>query len=254
MKRIGFSVFPFLFLLSSLSTQELKTATGHPMQYYISLPKGWTKDKAWPIVILNEAAEKQYKENAKRFISARNDMPFILVAPIHVNNGNQGRHDPEVFPYSDEAWNYIDKVGDCKFNEDGISQIIRDVQKEYHGEQKYFITGFEAGAHTTWAMIFSHPENLRGAAVIDGNFRGRCTDAFSTDPSRVNLPVCAFQADIDSLEIGKILQSQWLDAKKLAIEHGFKNLSEKRIYGKGHIPMPDEVLAYFFEILNSRKD
>jgi hypothetical protein len=41
---------------------------------------------------------------------------------------------------------------------DGLTHIISDVQNEYNGEDKYFITGFEPGAHTVWQMTFQHPE------------------------------------------------------------------------------------------------
>src|SRR5690349_14356645 len=111
-------------LLSGQSDNVLliKRASDHPMQYYISLPAGWSINKKWPVVIVLEAAEKQYKANAERFMNVRGQMPFIIVAPIHTNNGNQGRRDPALFPYSTETWDYIDKVGDCQFNDEGISR------------------------------------------------------------------------------------------------------------------------------------
>ena len=79
---------------------------------------------------------------------ARKKMPFIIVAPFNVNNSRSGRRDPKVFPYCQETWDRIEKDGDCRFMADGLTQIIRDVQKEYNGEEKYFITGFEAGVST----------------------------------------------------------------------------------------------------------
>src|SRR5689334_2802775 len=99
-----------LMLTASLFAQrttndslQLKTANGHPMQYYLSLPNGWTKEKKWPVVVIIEAADKQYKENALRFVRERKGMPFILVAPYNVNNSRSGRRDPAVFPYSEKT-------------------------------------------------------------------------------------------------------------------------------------------------------
>src|SRR5690242_9044419 len=96
--QIKFTVALFTMISSILAAQprtdeglQLKTLDGHPMQYFVSLPKGWTPSKKWPVVLVLEAAEKEYKINAHRFIDARGDMPFIIVAPIHTNNGNQGR-------------------------------------------------------------------------------------------------------------------------------------------------------------------
>ncbi|WP_448697608.1 hypothetical protein ACFGVR_12885 [Mucilaginibacter sp. AW1-3] len=231
---------------------ELKKANNHAMQYYISLPDGWTPTKKWPIVVVIEAAEKEFKLNAQRFADANKKMNFIIVAPIIVSNGNQGQRDPKIYPYTSNVWDDIDKNGVCTFDEEGLTQVIKDVQKTYNGESKYFITGFEAGAHLVWAMTFLHPEQLRAAAPVDGNYRGRCmeTDPFSNHPSRVNLPVMEFIGQTDrNSALGQMIYGQWNTAKKLAIDHGYKNISETIVPGKGHVPMPDEVLKYFASIM-----
>jgi hypothetical protein len=40
---------------------DLKTAKGHPIPYYISLPQHYSREKKWPIVVVLEAAEKEYR-------------------------------------------------------------------------------------------------------------------------------------------------------------------------------------------------
>ncbi|OCX54150.1 hypothetical protein BEL04_07740 [Mucilaginibacter sp. PPCGB 2223] len=239
------------FKTAASSQPELKKASGHPMQYYISLPEGWNPTRKWPIVVVIEAAEKEFKVNAQRFAEANKRMNFIVVAPIIVSNGNQGHRDSKIYPYSNTVWDDIDKRGVCTFDEEGLTQVIKDVQKEYNAESKYFITGFEAGAHLVWAMTFLHPEQLKAAAPIAGNYRGRCmeTDQFSVHPSRVNLPVMGFTGQNDgNFGPGGMIHDQWNTAKKLAIDHGYKNISETIVPGKGHVPMPDEVLKYFASI------
>src|SRR5215471_7494983 len=112
---------PTIFLLwiaatvSSANDPILKAVSTHPMQYYVVLPDGWTNTKQWPVVVVIEAAEKQYKENALRFANARKERPFIIVTPLVVTNGNQGLRDPEVFPYSESTWKQIDAEGNCRF-------------------------------------------------------------------------------------------------------------------------------------------
>jgi hypothetical protein len=32
---------------------QLKTASGHSMQYYVALPAHWTPDRQWPIVAVD---------------------------------------------------------------------------------------------------------------------------------------------------------------------------------------------------------
>ena len=103
---------------------ELKSVSGHPMQYYVVRPEGWTRDRTWPIVIALEAAEKEFKANAERFARARGKQPFIIVTPITVTNGNQGQRDPAVYPYSSATWDRIEKEGVCAFDEDGLARAF----------------------------------------------------------------------------------------------------------------------------------
>jgi poly(3-hydroxybutyrate) depolymerase len=230
---------------------ELKTAKGHPIQYYVSLPTGWAPTKKWPVVLVLEGAAKEYKLNAERFASARGMMPFIILAPIHTNNGRQGRRDPTVFPYSKETWDYIDKVGDCQFNEEGIRQILSEVGQDYHAEEKIFITAFESGAHQLWSIVFNHPEYLKAAAPVAGNYSGRCVNAqtISKDPSKLNLPIMAFAGLKDNLYEQSPLSGQWKEVKKLAETNGFNNVNETLLANKGHVPIPEEVFNYFFKFL-----
>ena len=231
---------------------QLKTANGHPMMYYVSLPKQWKATSSWPVVFILEAADKEFRKNAERFVEARGSAPFILVAPVNTNNGNMGRRDPAVFPYSKETWDYINKVGDCQFNADGIRQIMLDVQKEFHGEDKIFITGFEAGAHDLWSIVFNHPDYLRAAAPVAGNFRGRCVTAGnrSASGSKKDLPIRSFVGSNDEgFGPASPNYNQWLEVKKLALEQGFTNISETVIPATGHIPLPKEVLSYFSSLL-----
>jgi len=239
------------FELCAQDTIQLKTASGHPMQYYLSLPKGWSAQKKWPIMVAVEEAAKQFKENAARFSKARGEMPFIIVSPCIVTNGRQGQRDPEIYPYTVETWDRIEREGVCTFDTTGLLHVIGDVQKTYSGEDRFFITGFEAGADLVWAMAFAHPEKLRAAAPVAGNYIGRCVDpaGISTDKSRSTLPIKGFVGLADSLCMpgGKIYY-QWENAVKLAKESGFQNISESRIGDRGHVPMPKEVLAFFFDV------
>jgi poly(3-hydroxybutyrate) depolymerase len=227
---------------------ELKSVSGHPMQYYVVRPDGWTRDRTWPIVVAVEAAEKEFKTNAERFARARGKQPFVIVTPITVTNGNQGQRDPAVYPYSSATWDRIDKEGVCAFDEDGLARVIKEVREAYHGEDLIYLTGFEAGAHLVWATIFHHPEWLAAAAPVAGNYRGRCVDGnpFSEAPSRATLPVRGFASAGDkSFGPGSALFSQWKDAQKLAQAHGYTNVTETVIAGKDHVPLPEETLAYF---------
>ena len=259
MKTIIIAILSIV-IVSSANCQTtslvLKKAGDHSMQYYISLPGNWTATKKWPVVIAVEAAEKQFKQNAERFMAARKDLPFIIVVPINTTNGQQGHRDSTIYPYSKAVWDTIDKISICKFDIDGLQHIVHDLKAEYAAADKVFITGFEAGAHLVWAMIFQHPELLYAAAPVAGNYRNRCmeNDPFSTNISRMQLPIKNFTGSVDDIFGNKgNIYGQYLDAKKLAIAHGFKNISETEVAGKGHEPLPKEVLDYFLTVWKSVK-
>lgn len=122
----------------------LLKAKDHAMQYYLSLPKGWSNTKTWPVLVVCEAVEKQFQENALRFIKARGERPYIIVAPFIVTNGNQGLRNPEIFPYTSDTWDQIDREGTCAFDLQGLDAVLQDVTQWYNGEARIHITGFEA--------------------------------------------------------------------------------------------------------------
>ena len=230
---------------------ELKSVKGHPMQYYVVRPEGWSRDRKWPIVVALEAAEKEFKVNAERFARAGRRLPFVIVTPITVTNGNAGHRDPAVYPYSTATWDRIDKDGTCAFDEEGLALVMKEVREAMNGEDLVYLTGFEAGAHLLWATVFHRPEGLAAAAPVAGNFRGRCVDGqpFSQAASRAALPVRGFAADGDQgFGPGGALLSQWKDARALGLSKGYLNISEVLIAGKPHVPLPEEVLAYFMSL------
>ena len=254
-------LFLFLFFIATLRSfgqqpAELKTARHHAMKYYVSLPSGFTKEKKWPVLLVLESAAKEFEKNANRFVEARGDLPFIIVAPINTNNGNQGRRDPAVFPYSKDTWDYIEKVGDCQFNLDGIGEILKDIEAEYNAEAKVYATGFEAGTHDLWSLVFNRPEYLYAAAPVAGNFRNRCTNGVSnlSDTQKEKLPIMSFIGDKDEgFGAGSNFYNQWLEAKAFAIAHGFKNISETVLQGVGHEPIPKQVMQYFHALRTGTK-
>lgn len=245
------SLFTTISIHGQRATLELKKASAHPIQYYISLPANWSSKSMFPVVIVLEDAHKEFKKNAERFIAARKDMPFIIVAPFITTNGQQGHKDSTIYPYSKSVWDSIDKISVCKFDMDGLQNIIKDVRTTYSGSEKVFITGFEAGTHLVWAMIFHHPESLYAAAPVAGNYRGRCMESntFSENGSSIQLPIKNFTGseDKDFGTDGRIY-NQYLEAKNLALLHGYKNISETEVVGKSHVPLPDEVLKYFDDV------
>ena len=231
---------------------QLKTASTHPMQYYLSLPEGWVAGKKYPVVVVIDSAERDFLQAANAFATAREQRPFILVTPLVVTNGGAGARSVPTYHYSDQVWDRIQSSGPFVFDTDGITAIMQDVAKQYGGEDKYFITGLEAAGHTIFGILFNRPEALRGAAIVCPNYAGRWVDEahMSSAPERSTLPVRNFIGTKDILcSAGNPIYMQMQKAMSVAEAHGYKNVSLTRVEGKGHERFAEEVLAYFSALI-----
>lgn len=230
----------------------LKTALKHPIQYFLSLPEGWTPAGKWPVVFTIEGGLKNFRNSAEVYAAARKHMPFIIVSPAILTDGggDNQRNLPE-YHYAPEVWDQIEKSGICAFDQQGLDAIMSDLRQQYGAADKYFITGHSAGAHLTWAMVLMHPEQLAAAATSCGNFNRRCVTKVSSAPERVNLPVRAFQGEVDEHRQG--LEAQFAKAREVATANGYTNISFEVVKGAGHVPLADQVLAYFSSLLQSER-
>ncbi len=231
---------------------QLKTASTHSVQYYLSLPDGWTAAKKWPVVVVIDSAERDFLAAANAFAEARKSQPFILVTPLVVTNGGAGYRSVPAYHYSDEVWDRIQSTGQFKFDLDGIAAIMQDVVKQYGGEDRYFITGLEAAGHTVWGILLNHPESTRGAVLVCPNYLGRWIDEehISTAAVRASLPIRNFVGTKDELcTPDRPIYTQMQKAITVAEAHGYRNVSLTRVEGKGHERLADEVLAYFSSLL-----
>jgi hypothetical protein len=79
-------------LVHASEQPQLKTASSHPIQYYLSLPEGWVAGKKWPVVVVIESADREFLQAfATAFAQARQHRPFILDTPLIVTNGQSPR-------------------------------------------------------------------------------------------------------------------------------------------------------------------
>ncbi|HLX61504.1 MAG TPA: hypothetical protein VKX17_09515 [Planctomycetota bacterium] len=207
---------------------ELKTAAAVGVQYYLSLPTGWTPNSTWPILVSIEGSGHNFPGNCQGFIKARGVQPFIIVTPCVSSNGN----DP----------------ADLK----AVLAIVEEVQKSAKGQPKFFITGFSAGGHLAWQCIFTHPELLAGAAPTAANFRFRGVADISKAPERTKLPIHAFLGDKDAYK--SALAQQWEDASKLARENGYENLTLTEVPSAGHQPFADKAVDFFVSLLPKKNE
>jgi dienelactone hydrolase len=229
---------------------SLRKAEHHAMQYYVSLPNGWKAGKAWPVVVAIEDAERDFKRHADIFAKARRNKPFILVIPEVVTNGGPHYREASGYTYKQADWDRISKDGDWRFDDEGLAAVVADVHRLYGGESRYFLTGWEAGAHTVFALAFNHPERLAAVAPVCPNYAGRNV-VFSSSPARLTLPIRVFAGSQDpAWSTGKPLYDQTKRAEAEAVAHGFK-FTYQVVASKGHEPLAGSVLDWFAGLARS---
>ncbi|MBS1703040.1 MAG: hypothetical protein JST12_15350 [Armatimonadetes bacterium] len=231
-----------------LPAVEFKTATRHPMKYYLSLPEGWNASKKWPVVLAIEDAERDFAGAAERFAKARGHQPFIVVVPMVVTNGGPSYRSVPTYKYSAEDWKRVDQVGEYNFDLDGISAVLADVKATYSSEPKAYASAFEAGCHTLFALTFRHPDWLNASAPNSPNYQGRgiTEGSFSKSSAKADLPIHEIHGSDDPFcAPGKPFFAQWQAAEAAAKSHGFTKISTQSVPGKGHVWLMSEALAYF---------
>jgi hypothetical protein len=248
---MGWMQLAVLAVVSAAPPPQWSTIPGSVMQYYVSLPEQWSPGKRWPVVVVIESANKEFEQTASLFAQERDSMPFIIVTPMVVTNGGARALLAPTYRYSASDWAAIKSKANCEFDLAGIAAAVADVGKRYGGDEKYFLSGWEAGGHTVFAVLFRHPEQLRGAAPVTPNYQGRCVEPaqFSTSSARVDLPVRIFEAGASELSApGHPIHEQARTATKTAEEHGYRHVSIVRLPAEPHNPMARQVLDYFFSI------
>jgi dienelactone hydrolase len=219
------------------------------MRYHLALPDGWSASREWPVVVVIPDAGRDFEGNLKAFVAARGNRPYILVAPEVLTCGGAGSRTIDPYSYAPAVWDSLQQVDDFGFDEKGVAAVLADVRQRWHAEPKAFLTGWEAGGHTVWALTFRRPELWRGVAPVSTNYqrRGVSANSFSTALERTRLPLQVFREGTPSGPIAafmKGLDDQTAEALADARAHGFHPAEVRVVPGADHGPIAGPVLSW----------
>lgn len=229
-----------------------RTATTHPIHYFVSLPSGWNPQRTWPVLVVIPDAEREFRNTASAFAAARGSTPFVIVVPMILGGGGTAQQHKASFDYSDSVWSTADRVGYCDFDEAGLTAVLDDVRRLYHTDSKIFLTGWEAGGHVVIPQLLRHPERIRAVAVVTPNFQARCVTPAtrSLTAAESAIPVRVFGGGNDpgwTTKSPLFVQSARFDS--LARTRGFRNVSDSLIRNRGHGALAADVVGYFATLL-----
>lgn len=224
-------------------------AATHPMRYHLALPSGWSARTEWPVLVVIPDAHRDFKAILEQFVLARGDRPYILVAPEVLSCGGAGSRTPDHYTYSRAEWDSLQGGDDFAFEDAGLRTVLADVRKNWRGEPKAFLTGWEAGGHTVWAQAFRQPELWRGVAPVTSNYQRRGVDSKSVarGPERTSLPIQPFLCGAPTGENAQAVPyagQQTATALRDAQEHGFRPRPVRVVPNQDHGPLPEAVLAW----------
>ena len=224
-------------------------ASAHPMRYHVSLPSAWSAKRAWPVVVVIPDAARAFVPNLQAFIAARQDRPYILVAPEVLTCGGARTRTLEHYSYTQAVWDSLQGHDDFAFDDAGIAAVLADVHRQFQGESTAYLTGWEAGGHTVWALTFRHPERWCGVAPVATNYQRRGLDStsFSMALGRRQLPIQVFREASPTGEFAgamKVLDQQIAAALDDARAHGFAPRPGRMVPGADHGPLAAAILAW----------
>ena len=227
------------------------TAVPHRMRYHLALPTGWSAKREWPVLVVIPDAHRDFVANLQKFVSARGSRPYILVTPEVLTSGGTANRSSASYTYTAAVWDSLQRVDEFAFDDDGVGAVLADVRGKWLGETKAFLTGWEAGGHTVWAMTFRHPERWRGVAPVSTNYQRRGIDQtsllLSSVPERAKLPIQAFEAGAPNPRFApfmKNVEQQTKTALDDAARLGFGPASVRVVAGADHGPLCEAVLAW----------
>jgi dienelactone hydrolase len=146
------------------------------------------------------------------------------------------------------VYDLVAKVGSPKFDEEGLLAVIKDVQSQYNGAEKSYITGFSAGGNTTWIMTLYHPDLLAGVAFSSGSYSGRgiFSELVSQAPERETLPIMFFEGALYASI--KENYTRFQTVKSIAENGGFHNITYQVTPGVGHAWQLEKTFSYFADL------
>jgi dienelactone hydrolase len=244
------SASTFVVTLHAATPGEISVhqASGSVMRYHVSLPGGWTAKRSWPVLVVIPDAGREFRANLEAFVAARGDRPFILVAPEVLSCGGQRSRTRDHYSYSPAEWDSLQKGDDFAFEDAGLSAVLADVSRQWKGESKGFLTGWEAGGHTVWAQAFRHPEHWRAVAPVTTNYQRRGVDPASLSRAKGGaLLIQAFRCDPPDQANAGLMQAvdqQVASALADARTRGFNAPPVRIVPGANHGPLAEAVVAW----------
>jgi hypothetical protein len=243
-------------LEADLATKDvlLLGSETHALVGWLSLPKGWTKGKSYPVLVDVDGAGCNFLGSLRNFCGLRASRPVIVLAPVTFSNTNDLK--PETYPCYPPAlvaeWN--GKNGKRHdFDGPGVDALLDVIRKRFGGEEKVFLTGFSGGGQYTYWKLFHDPAHVRGAAPACANFGGAGLEGAPGAGPDGGPAVHLFTGEKDQYRehVGNEpgIEAQTDLAEENLKRLGYKNVERTQVKGAGHDPVAALVWKFIDQVM-----
>jgi dienelactone hydrolase len=225
---------------------------GQHLVGYLSLPKGWKKNREYDVLVAVDGAGSGFLGCARGFAGARGSRDVIVLAPCTLANTNQLKPDKYPF-YSKEV---LDEGNRNRFGFDleGLEALLEVVKERYGGRDKIAITGFSGGGNLCYGWTLVHPDRVLCAAPACANFGGMgLSQAKPVTDGGPPIHIMTGANDKHrEFTFGNKnspgIEPQTDRAVKALKDLGFTNFKRTMLKGKGHSALRPEVWAYYDQV------
>ncbi len=218
----------------------------HPMVGYVSLPKGWTPKKKWPVLVAVDGAGSGFRGRANNFTKTRGSRGFIVLTPCSLSNTNA--LNAKKYPYYGQELLDKHNADRFPFDHDGLEKLLALIEERLAGSGKFAITGFSGGGFLCYGMTARHPDRVLFAAPACANFAGMgFADADKVKDTQPPIRIMTGAKDPHrTWTHGKVngvpgIEPQTDHAVKALTELGFTDLTRTMLPGVGHSALAKQV-------------
>ena len=170
-------------------TKIYKNSRGETMPYRLFVPRGYNKQRKYPLVLWLHGGGGRGNDNVKQ-ISGGN----TLGAHVWTQPENQSRYSCFVVAPQcpeNEYWTIFNTTQPSRQMQLAL-EILQDLQRTFNiDSQKLYVAGQSLGGFGTWSVISEHPQMFAAAVPI-------CGGGTESEASKlIRMPIWAFHGEAD---------------------------------------------------------
>ncbi|MEE2713253.1 MAG: hypothetical protein VX913_10810 [Planctomycetota bacterium] len=143
----------------------------HDMEAWVLLPRSWSEDRVWPVLVYLDGPEQDYLKAALDLRDLMEDRPYIVVVPFI--RSNHKTLEPDWIPDAGEE--VAPKSLLVEHDVPGVKAIMKEVRRAFKAEKTFAMSGFSVGAMLNYWWLFRRPQDLWAAAPASGHYSDRCS-------------------------------------------------------------------------------